>query len=176
MVSRLTGRQGLELVGRLKALVRKHVGESNWLFHPCDIISANNRKRGWCRLVLGIGVDTVDIHRIGEVYQRRPQQFIERLLTPAERMHWQATGAGIESLAGIWAAKEAVAKALGCGFSGFGLSDVVIVHDQLGKPGVVLMAGALHEAEVRSIKQVLISISHSSTQAVAFAVALGVVN
>ncbi len=124
-------------------------------------------------MILGIGVDTVDISRIGEVYQRRSEQFRDRLLTAAEQERWLNTGARIDSLAGIWAAKEAVSKALGSGFVGFGLRDIAIVHDSSGKPEVVLMAGALREAKARSIQRVLVSISHSSTQAVAFAIAQG---
>ncbi len=122
-------------------------------------------------MILGIGVDIAEIARIAAAHERHQARFLERLLTADEREHWQASGARIESLAGIWAAKEAVSKALGTGFSGFGLRDVAILHDGHGKPEVRLLAEALRLAESRGIKHVLVTISHSSGQAIAFALA-----
>lgn len=122
-------------------------------------------------MILGIGVDIVEIARIAVTYERHQARFLERLLTASELDYWQQSGARTESLAGVWAAKEAVSKALGTGFSGFGLRDIVIEHDGQGKPEVRLSAGALRLAEARGIKQLLVTISHSSEQAIAFALA-----
>lgn len=123
-------------------------------------------------MVVGIGVDIVDIGRIAAVCQRHPSRFPQHLLTESEWEHWSASGSRMETLAGIWAAKEAVSKALGTGFRGFGLRNVAIVHDQLGKPEILLTGGALQQAHCLSVQRVLVSISHSAEQAVAFAVAL----
>lgn len=124
-------------------------------------------------MVLGLGVDTVEISRIAAAYERHQGRFLERLLAEGEQDYWRQGGSRIESLAGMWAAKEAVAKALGTGFSGFGLRDVVIGHDHRGGPTVTLLGGASQFAGSLGIERILVTISHSTEQAVAFAVAEG---
>ena len=74
------------------------------------------------------------------------------------------------SLAGIFAAKEAVAKALGTGFYGFSPKDIEIAQDELGKPLCILHGGALELFEDMNATDIFISISHNKSDAIAYAV------
>ncbi|MCL2840533.1 MAG: holo-ACP synthase [Defluviitaleaceae bacterium] len=102
---------------------------------------------------MGIGVDMVKVERFKDI----TPHFRSKVYTPQEQAY--LTGKKIESLAGIFAAKEAVAKALGTGFiAGLRPIDIEILHDKNGKP------------YVNSHKNIEISISHTATDAIAFAV------
>lgn len=122
-------------------------------------------------MIVGTGVDIVELERISRVLNRYGDRFVERLLTAAEQDHWLGRGARLESLAGYWAAKEAVAKALGTGFVDFGLSNIVITHDPLGRPLATFTEGAAALVSGLGITNMWLSISHSLTYAVATAIA-----
>lgn len=124
-------------------------------------------------MILGIGVDIIEIERIGKVLDQKGDRFIERLLTATEQESWLQRGARLDTLAGYWAAKEAVAKALGTGFVSFGFNEVVISHDALGRPLVGLTGGAQALAAQLGITNLWLSISHSRAYAVATAIAEG---
>lgn len=124
-------------------------------------------------MICGAGIDIIEIERIGEVYDQKGDRFIERLLAVTEKERWLQRGARLETLAGYWAAKEAVAKALGKGFVSFGFNDVVITHDPSGRPLVELKGGAKALASQLGITNMWISISHSRAYAVATAIAEG---
>ncbi len=124
-------------------------------------------------MIRGTGIDIVEIERIGRVWARYGDKFIERLLTPPERHIWRQRGARLESLAGYWVAKEAVAKALGTGFSGFGFADVCVLHNAQGQPQIVLQDRALAVARQQGISRFWISISHSRAYVVAMAIGEG---
>ena len=78
-----------------------------------------------------------------------------------------------ESAAGNYAVKEAVAKALGTGFRGFGLSDIEVLRDELGKPVVHLYGGAAELAEKLGAETIHASISDDGDYALAFVVIEG---
>ena len=116
-------------------------------------------------MVLGVGTDICEIARIAKAMEN--PRFLERWFTEAERDYVSSRGAA--SAAGIFAAKEAVAKALGTGFSGFGADKIEILHTAHGRPVCVLHAGAASRAESLGAGEVLISISHDGGMAIAFA-------
>lgn len=124
-------------------------------------------------MIIGNGVDIIEIKRINKVLGRYGDRYLERLLTPAEQEQWRQRGSRLETLAGYWAAKEAVAKALGSGFRGFGLQDIQVTHDPLGRPLVVLSGEAQTLAVQAGITNIWLSISHSLEYAVATAIAEG---
>lgn len=119
-------------------------------------------------MICGVGTDLCKIERIERALQN--ERFFLRVYTPAERARLELLGPerSIECAAGLFAAKEAVAKALGTGFSGFGLSDVEILPDARGCPRATLYGGA---AELLGSRRIHLSISHDSGFAMAFAVA-----
>jgi len=81
-------------------------------------------------MILGVGLDLEDIERIGRAIEK--PHFLERIFSEEERAHIAQKGA--QTAAGYWAAKEAVAKALGTGFRDFGMWDISVHNDELGKP------------------------------------------
>lgn len=124
--------------------------------------------------VLGVGVDAVDIARMREAVERSPG-LVGRLFTLAEQTACTDPRGSLrhDGLAARFAAKEAVAKALGTGVRGFGFRDVEVLGDDLGKPHVVLHAGAGAVATGLGIARVHVSLSTSRDLAVANAVAEG---
>ncbi|ACA59016.1 holo-acyl-carrier-protein synthase [Candidatus Desulforudis audaxviator MP104C] len=124
-------------------------------------------------MILGIGVDLVSVKRIRSASERTGGRLLVRLFTPAERDCCRARRAAYECYAARFAAKEAVFKALGTGFSGCCWHDVEITNGPGGGPVVALTGSAARVAARRGITGVLLSLSHEGDQAVAFAIAVG---
>ena len=112
--------------------------------------------------IMGIGVDVVDLKRFIETLERTPT-LRSRLFTQAER------DLPVESLAGRFAAKEALAKALGAP-AGLSWQDFEIVNDARGAPSFVLHGSAPERLSTLGIVKVHLSISHDTTVATAFVV------
>ncbi len=102
------------------------------------------------------GIDIVEISRFREM--QNLDDFIKRVFTPKEQEYFSAKKNRYESIAGIYAAKEAFSKYLGTGIRGFNFKDIEVVHDALGKPKLYFM-GKFQNADL--------SISHTKTTAVA---------
>ncbi|MDP8977485.1 MAG: holo-ACP synthase [Actinomycetota bacterium] len=124
--------------------------------------------------LLGVGVDAVEIDRMRSALGRT-QGLAERLFTPGERTLSASPRGHLRpgNLAGRFAAKEAVAKALGTGVRGFGFRDIEVLNDAAGKPYVRLHAGAAHAADRLGVARVEVSITTSRALAIANAVASG---
>ncbi len=123
--------------------------------------------------MLTTGVDLVSIPRIQRVLDAHGERFLARVYTPAE-VFWCRNR--IPELAARFAAKEAVAKALGVGMrilsrDGIGFRDVEVVPDPRGKPLVVLHDRAAERAGELGLREWAISLSHEREMAVAFVVA-----
>ncbi len=119
---------------------------------------------------LATGVDLIEIARIEDVIARHGKRYLERIYTDAEL---ERCGRQTESLAGRFAAKEAVAKALGSGIGEVGWKDIEILGDDQNAPTLRLMGSAQQKAEQLGLTTWSVSISHSLSHAVAFVVALG---
>lgn len=122
-------------------------------------------------MVKGIGVDIIEIDRI-EKAMKKTDRFLTRLFTEREIAYFTSKNMKAESVAGNFAAKEAVVKALGTGLRGFQWTDIEILRDELGKPVVYLYNGADQVAKDLEISQIMLSISHCKTYAVANGVAV----
>ncbi len=120
-------------------------------------------------MIIGVGVDIVEIRRIKEAIDRN-DNFIDKLFDKEEIEYLKSRGMRPEYVAGRFAAKEAVAKALGTGFRGFSFKDVVIDRTALGKPIVVLKGKAKLTAQKNGNYKIHISISHGQDSAIAYAV------
>lgn len=118
--------------------------------------------------IVGIGLDLVKIERIRALADRWQERFLERLYTEAERRYCFDRASPYASLAGRFAAKEAVLKAIGTGWSaGISWQDIQVLNDGSGKPVAHVQgrAGALlQEAGVTDIH---ISLSHDADYAIA---------
>jgi len=123
-------------------------------------------------MILGIGVDIIKTAR----FTRMSQRFIARVFTPGERAY--ILRKNYVTAAGLFAAKEAVAKAMGTGFRGFWPDSIEITHDKDGKPSVILHGEAATTADRLADGQgysINLSISHTDTDAVAFVIIEGAI-
>lgn len=118
-------------------------------------------------MIRGLGIDLMDVERIQSALERHPR-FLARVYSPAEQEAIRQRGA--ETAAGYFAAKEAVAKALGTGFRGFTTRDISVEPDALGRPAVRLSGGALERLHTLGAQSVMISITHTGGFAAAVAV------
>ncbi len=102
-------------------------------------------------MIIGIGSDILDVRRLEKVLNRFGDRFIGRCFTGEERARAERRrpgGTHAATYAKRFAAKEAVSKALGTGFShGVYMKDIGVVNDPAGKPSVVLTGGALSRLE-----------------------------
>ncbi len=126
-------------------------------------------------MIAGVGLDLVEIERIEGLLERHGEAFAKRILHPDEDASRLAHRDGPSHLAGLFAAKEAVMKALGTGMTGAGFTEIGILRRPAGRPFVVLRGGALARATELGIEEWHVSITHSKTSAAAVAVALRLV-
>jgi holo-[acyl-carrier protein] synthase len=114
--------------------------------------------------MLKVGTDIVSIARIERSVQRFGGRFLTRYLNPQEFSSASSTA----SLAGYWAAKEAIAKALGCGIgSELGFHDILLHKDAKGAPSFRLTDTAMRHFPIRESS---LSISHDGGFAIAVVV------
>ncbi|SRR5690554_4973072 len=110
-----------------------------------------------------IGIDIVEIERIKTALERT-KSFYQKAFTRYEREYYEANGKKINTLAGIFCAKEAAVKALKTGFNGIGLQDIEVRHTESGSPYLVFFGEAQKLTQGKSAE---VSISHSENYAVA---------
>lgn len=124
--------------------------------------------------VLGIGTDIVENLRLAQLIERHGELFLRRVFTPHEIEYCRVRKASTQHYAGRWAAKEAVLKALGTGWSrGISWLDVEVRNEGGSPPRILLSGGALQVSRQSGVAEILISISHCRSHAVAYALALG---
>lgn len=127
-------------------------------------------------MIIGIGTDIVDIRRIANSLQQYPERFPQRILSTREYQLFisrqqQSASAATAYLARRFAAKEAVAKALGSGFNeGIRFQDIEILNNHLGRPCLELYQKARRRAEQLGMQHSHISLSDEQHYVVAFAV------
>ena len=121
-------------------------------------------------IIIRTGVDLIEISRIEEVVSRHGKHYLERIYTPAEL---ELCGVRSESLAGRFAAKEAAAKALGCGIGDVDWKEIEILGNEQRAPVLYLHGKAAQKADELGLTSWSVSLSHSQSHALAFVVALG---
>jgi len=119
-------------------------------------------------MIIGIGIDIIEINRIEKV-MLRTSSFIEKSFTSNEIEYFKSKGLKGNVIAGNFAAKEAISKAIGTGFRGFGLKDIEVLRDGLGKPVVNLSYKIYKLLDIKEFN-IHVSISHSKENAIAYAV------
>ena len=105
-------------------------------------------------MIVGLGIDVVDVDRFAGSLQRTPS-LLQRLFTPAERARRTA------SLAARFAAKEALAKALGAP-TGMAWHDAEVVNDESGDPRIEIRGTVLARADQLGVARVHVSLSHDA--------------
>src|SRR5437870_4647617 len=113
-----------------------------------------------------LGIDIISVGRIRRTLARFGGRFVRRVLTPSEQRYVRDRA---ETLAGRWAAKEAVSKVLGLGVRGIGWRDIEIERLPTGQPAVRLRGRAAARAEQLGMARIAVSISHEADYAVAIA-------
>ena len=122
--------------------------------------------------VVAHGIDLVECDRLAEIVERHGDRFLRRVFTPRELAYCMGNKRQIEHLAGRFAAKEAVLKVLGTGWrNGISWTDVEVVNDPSGQPRVILAGLCRQIADQQGLSNILISISHVRSHAIASAVA-----
>ena len=117
-------------------------------------------------MIRGIGCDLVKIERLKRPLEK--EHFVERVFTEEERKILKVSGDPATFDAGRWAAKEAVVKALGTGFSGCNPGDISVERDERGAPVVRFLGKA--ESILKMGERIHVTITHEKEYAVAFAV------
>ena len=120
-------------------------------------------------MIIGIGTDLLEIPRMARALAK--PRFAQRMFSQEELALWERRGRSAAVLAGNFAAKEAVVKALGTGFAGIRPSEVEILRDAAGAPYAVLNGHARAVAEERGIARFHVSISNTETLCVAYVIA-----
>ena len=124
--------------------------------------------------IIGMGSEIVECLRIAQMIDRYGELFVERIFTNHEVRFCAARTAATQNYASHWAAKEAVAKALGIRqLVGFRWSDIEIYHPPEGPVSVRLGGRARELAERRGVAQMNVSLAFCRTHATAHAIALG---
>ena len=127
-------------------------------------------------MIIGIGVDIIEIERVRQAIQNN-KNFLSKLFTEKEIDYFISRKMNSEVIAGNFAAKEAVSKALGTGIRGFSFKDIEILRNELGKPEVILHSGAnlIGNKLVgnNNSLRVHLSISHNNSSAIAYSVLEG---
>ena len=113
-----------------------------------------------------VGIDIIRVDRIRKTLEKFGDRFSRRVLTPSEARYVRGRPA---TLAGRWAAKEAVSKVLGLGVRGIGWRDIEIERLPTGQPAVRLHGRAARRADQLGMARIALSISHESEYAVAIA-------
>lgn len=121
-------------------------------------------------MVLSSGIDIIEISRMDQINPAIRTRFITRVYTQAEI---EQAGNRSDALTGLFAAKEAVSKALGTGIGFVHWQDIEILHLPSGQPIVKLHRNAKIVAEEKGLTTWSISISHDRDKAIAMAVAMG---
>ncbi len=125
-------------------------------------------------VVKGMGVDVMRIDRIERTLERFGQRFLSRVFTPAEVEYCTSRRRVVQHLAGRFAAKEAVYKALGAYVNtGIRWREVEILRGRGGSPQVVLHGAMREAAERGGVQRILISITHEDNICIVVAIAEG---
>lgn len=113
-------------------------------------------------MIIGTGVDITEVKRVRQAIEKWGESFLDRVFTKEELENAKTRGSLYQHLAGRFAAKEAVFKALGD--KNLNWKDVQILNDKEGKPTCVILNGRNKKIDVH------ISISHVKNYATAFAI------
>ena len=120
-------------------------------------------------MTIAIGTDIVEIQRIASALERQGDKFVQRILTESEIAEYQARGNSVAFLAKRFAAKEAIAKALGTGIGrGISFQHMIVSNNSDGAPQVELQANAAERLKQLGGSQVLLSLSDEKNYALAY--------
>ena len=119
-------------------------------------------------MIVGLGIDIAEVARVKAAIERHGETFLRRVYTPKEQEYCERFKNKYERYAGRFAAKEAAMKALGTGWSrGIRWVDVEVSREKGGRPTMKLAGEAANVADRLSVKNIVLSITHTADQAFA---------
>ena len=121
--------------------------------------------------ILDIGTDIIEVERIKNSLSKRGD-FLKKLFTDKEIEMFQKKGNNVQTIAGNFAAKEAISKSLGLGIRGYNFKDIEVLRDDLGKPIVKTYNNLKQICIDYSVLEIKVSISHCENYAVANAITI----
>lgn len=121
--------------------------------------------------ILDIGTDIIEVERIKKSLNKRGD-FLKRIFTEKEIEMFEQKGNSPQTIAGNFAAKEAISKSLGLGIRGYNFKDIEILRNDLGKPVVNTYNNLKQICIQYSVLEIKVSISHSENYAVANAITI----
>jgi holo-[acyl-carrier protein] synthase len=122
-------------------------------------------------VILGIGIDRIEIGRVRDAYERHGERFHRRVFTDDEWAYCISRPDPASSLAARFSAKEATMKALGLGWGGgIFFRDIEVTKGRAGKPGLALHRQARRFADARNATHMHVSLTHDRTHAMAFVI------
>jgi holo-[acyl-carrier protein] synthase len=125
-------------------------------------------------MILGIGIDIIEVTRIAASYERFGDRFLKRILHPDEISYCLSHRAPSPFLAARFAAKEAISKAFGTGIGAeLGWHDMEVGRKNSGEPFVILHGAGQNLLQTRGARALLISLAHTQQHAAAVAILEG---
>jgi holo-[acyl-carrier protein] synthase len=122
-------------------------------------------------MILGIGIDIIEVARIEASFEKYGDRFLSRILHPNEISYCVSHRKPGPFLAARFAAKEAVSKAFGTGIGAqLGWQDIEVVRKESGEPYIVLHGRGEALLKARGGRAVLITLSHTQVHATAMAI------
>lgn len=122
-------------------------------------------------MIIGTGVDIVEIERFRKAIDRSGDRFITRVFTPAEQQYCSSHRDPVPHYAVRFAAKEAAFKALGTGWAkGVTWCDVEVRREKPEAPSIVLSGEAQRRFQTMGARRAHVTLSHSDNWAVAFVI------
>lgn len=119
-------------------------------------------------MIVGCGIDLIEIERITEAMDRYGERFCNRVYLPEEVAYCRRKRNSAESFAARFAAKEAAAKALGTGIqSGVGFREIEVIRESSGKPSLRFHGRASEIAKMLGASHSVLSLTHTRTHAMA---------
>ncbi len=116
-------------------------------------------------MIVGLGIDQIEIKRVERVWRRYGDRFGRRVYTPAEWAYCVSRPHPAQSMAGRFAAKEAAMKALGLGWpGGIAYRDIEITRELTGKTGLCLSNRAAQRADMLGVTHAVVSMTHDRSR------------
>ncbi|GAC1450027.1 MAG: hypothetical protein NVS2B12_07630 [Ktedonobacteraceae bacterium] len=139
----------------------------NWLFGPGGVAGLPAPLLVPQGVNIAVGIDIIEVDRVRKVYERHRERFLNRVFTPLEVAQCRGK---ITRLAGRFAAKEAISKALGTGMRGVAWREMEVVQLRSGRPSVRLYGNAKRRAEQLGLSAFDVSIADLVQTSIAIAV------
>lgn len=125
-------------------------------------------------MIFGIGIDLVKIDRIKRAVEKWHEHFVDRVFTKKEQEYSFRQSSPYQHLSVRLAAKEAILKAIGTGWSGgIKWTDIEITNDGQGRPIAAVYGKVRDLMELNGVKEIMISLSHDTEYAIAQAILIG---